>query len=64
MGNSASKPGDRPIRDLLDFLLRWREFRPDAMRLLDKESLDPQEQEILLWLVRMADKIGERDLQD
>ncbi len=55
--------GDRPIRDLPDFHLRWREFRPDAMRLLERGKLDPQEQEILLWLIRMADKIGERDIQ-
>ena len=51
------------IRDLPDFHIRWLEFRPDAMRILEKKALDEREQEILLWLVRMADRIGASDVK-
>jgi len=51
------------VRDLPDFHIRWLEFRPEAMRILEKKSLDGREQEILLWLIRMADRIGASDLK-
>lgn len=55
--------GHLSVRDLPDFHIRWLEFRPEALRILEKKSLDGREQEILLWLIRMADRVGASDLK-
>lgn len=52
-----------PIRDLPDFVLRWQEFRPSAVGLLNSGTLRPEEKSVLAWLVNMADKITLRDVQ-
>lgn len=51
-----------PIRDLADFHLRWSEFREAALKASQSAALVPQERETILWLIRMADRIGTRDL--
>jgi hypothetical protein len=51
-----------PIRDLADFHLRWSEFREAALRASQSSALVSQERETILWLIRMADRIGIRDL--
>jgi len=55
-------PDDQRIRDLADFHLRWFEFRASALHASSSAALDAQEREILIWLIRMADRIGARDL--
>jgi hypothetical protein len=51
-----------PVRDLPDFHLRWGEFRCQALAVVEKDSLTAQERETLAWLIKMADRVGERDL--
>jgi hypothetical protein len=51
-----------PIRDLADFHLRWSEFREAALKASQSPALVSQERETILWLIRMADRIGTRDL--
>ncbi|WP_156640259.1 hypothetical protein [Bosea sp. PAMC 26642] len=51
-----------PIRDLADFHLRWSEFREAALKASNSSALATQERETILWLIRMADRIGRRDL--
>jgi hypothetical protein len=51
-----------PIRDLADFHLRWSEFREAAVKASRSPALVSQERETILWLIRMADRIGARDL--
>lgn len=55
--------GHLHVRDLPDFYIRWLEFRPEAIEILAKKALDEREQEILLWLIRMADRIGASDVK-
>jgi hypothetical protein len=55
--------GHLHVRDLPDFHIRWLEFRPEAIEILAKKALDEREQEILLWLIRMADRIGASDVK-
>ncbi len=62
--SGTSPPQDkRPIRDLPDFVLRWQEFRPHAIRLLHIQALGAEEQMVVSWLIQMADKITVRDVQ-
>ena len=51
-----------PARDLIDFHLRWREFRPLAVRILDRDSLTRAEAETLRALVDLADRVRDNDL--
>jgi hypothetical protein len=51
-----------PVRDVADFHLRWREFRGEMVGLADNARLTPAQRETLLWLIRLADRVGARDL--
>jgi hypothetical protein len=51
-----------PARDLIDFHLRWREFRPYAIRVLDRDGLSAAETETLRALVDLADRVRDHDL--
>ena len=55
--------GQAPVRDLIDFYRRWPEFRPHAMLLTDRPDLPPVERETVRWLILLADRISERDVQ-
>ena len=55
--------GHLRVRDLPDFHIRWLEFRPEAIKILEEKCINGREQEILLWLIRMADRIGASDLK-
>ena len=58
--NAEANP--RPIRDLPDFYLRWPEYRDVALAAAASAALSPPEREVVLWLTRLADRVGERDL--
>ena len=64
----VSDPVDEPLprlpRDLIDFHLRWREFRPATERLLKLEGLDPRDREILRWLIALADRVNSDDVSE
>lgn len=51
-----------PARDLLDFHLRWPEFRPLVLDLLARDRLSPAERQTLRSLVDLADRVREDDL--
>ena len=51
-----------PIRDLADFHLRWRDFKPMAIGARDTPALSNEQRAVIDWLIRMADKIGPRDI--
>ena len=55
--------GHLGIRDLPDFHIRWLEFRSEAVRMLEEKAMSEREQEILLWLICMADRIGASDVK-
>lgn len=51
-------------QDLIEFHLRWLEFRPVAVALCGQTQLSKDEREVVRWLVVMADRIGRRDVDD
>jgi hypothetical protein len=57
------EPTQAHVRDLADFHLRWREFRPEMIDLARSQDLTPVQRETLTWLVQLADRVGGRDLQ-
>ena len=58
----SPEPTRAPVRDLADFHLRWREFRPGMIDLARSRDLTPVQRETLGWLVQLADRVGGRDL--
>jgi hypothetical protein len=59
-GQAGGDPA--PARDLIDFHIRWREFRPFAQRVLARGDLAPREYETLRALVDLADRVRDHDL--
>ncbi|MDZ4366413.1 MAG: hypothetical protein U0987_05205 [Afipia sp.] len=62
MNKKTSGAQPMPIRDLADFHLRWPEFREKAVKVSQSAMLKPPERETIMWLIRLADRIGSRDL--
>jgi hypothetical protein len=61
-GNSSARSNLAPPRDLADFYLRWPEFRIVAAEITERETLSTTEREVMTWLLRLADRVGPRDL--
>lgn len=53
----------RGIRDLPDFHLNWSHLRQTAVSLPERHSFSTEDRALLEWLIRMADRIGERDIE-
>lgn len=53
----------REPSDVIDFFLRWREFREIATTLENKQGLSAKEREVARWLVAVMDRISARDVQ-
>ena len=51
-------------QDLVEFHLRWREFRPLAVGICKRNELSEDERETVRWLVLMADRIGRKDVSE
>lgn len=51
-----------PPRDLSDFHLRWPEFRAIAARVAERRCMSASEREVMTWLLRLADRVGPRDI--
>jgi hypothetical protein len=52
----------RLVRDVADFHLRWQEFRPTVLSLAEKHDLTAEQRDILRWLIKLADRVGSRDV--
>ncbi|WP_299626978.1 hypothetical protein [uncultured Tateyamaria sp.] len=50
------------MRDLIDFHLRWHEFRPFAVQAAAVQGLSDTQSETVDWLIKMADRIRKEDL--
>ena len=48
--------------DLIDFHLRWQEFRPSALRAL-RSAPDPSSRNTVEWLIFLADRVSQNDLE-
>ncbi|MGE7468548.1 hypothetical protein ACQKLX_03845 [Bosea sp. NPDC003192] len=61
----GQKPGRKhppAPRDVLDFHLRWSEFRTLACSLAERPELTEPERAVVRWLTELADRVGPRDL--
>jgi len=47
---------------VIDFYRRWPEFREIALRLAQRADLSAGQRETVEWLIRLVDRIGERDV--
>ncbi|MEM7425524.1 MAG: hypothetical protein AAF441_05480 [Pseudomonadota bacterium] len=59
---AVSEQISEPIVDLIDFYARWPEFRPLVEQALKREGLSESERTVITWLKRLADRVGEADL--
>lgn len=50
-------------RDLIDFYQRWADFRPMVEALANHSGLSVSERQTVHWLMQLADRVSERDLQ-
>jgi hypothetical protein len=50
------------IRDLIDFHLKWHSFRDKAVAISQDANLSDSDRELVIWLIRLCDRVGERDL--
>jgi hypothetical protein len=53
---------ERPFRDLADFHLRWPEYKQAAVDAARTPGLPADQREVLEWLVRLADRVGKKDI--
>jgi hypothetical protein len=58
-----NQPTPRYARDLIDFHLRWAEFRPVATSLLGLPDLTRSQIDTLNWLIALADRVSDDDLR-
>jgi hypothetical protein len=53
---------DRPFRDLADFHLRWPDYKQVAIDAAHAPGMPSDQREVLEWLVRLADRVGQKDI--
>lgn len=61
----APDPGSNrpaPPRDLVDFHLRWAEYRPAMVVLQSRQGLSPEEVNTLGWLIALSDRVSQQDI--
>jgi hypothetical protein len=49
--------------DLIDFYRRWSDFRPMVEALANRPGLSVSERQTVHWLMQLADRVSEHDLQ-
>lgn len=63
-GARPAEAGPAPVapRDLVDFHLRWAEFRPLMVALQGQAGLDRAQAETLGWLIALSDRVSAQDI--
>lgn len=61
MARAPTRAAD--VRDVADFHLRWQEFRATAARVAGRAVLTPDERWVIGWLIALADRVGESDVE-
>ena len=51
------------IRDVADFHMHWSEFRPMAQSLCADRALSATQQDLLVWMIALLDRIGPQDIE-
>ena len=57
----SEKADPPPPRDLVDFHLRWAEYRPLMVALQGQEGLSPAQSTTLGWLIALSDRVSAVD---
>ncbi|GGX42443.1 hypothetical protein GCM10007385_07630 [Tateyamaria omphalii] len=55
--------GPLTARDVIDFHLRWDEFRPVAKSIHGLLDLSQDQAEALYWLIELSDRVHQEDLK-
>ncbi len=50
------------VKDLMDFFLRWSEFRESAVEVSQLSELEDHQKAVVHWLIILADRISQADL--
>ncbi len=51
------------IVDVLDFYRRWPALRERVLALIEQDGNQPEDTEILHWMVQVIDRIGPNDVR-
>lgn len=58
----ASNHEPLTARDVIDFHIRWNEFRPVAKSIHGLPDLSQDQAETLFWLIELSDRVHKDDL--
>jgi hypothetical protein len=58
----SGQPEPSPPRDLVDFHLRWAEYRPLMVALQGQDGLSPGQSNTLGWLIALSDRVSALDI--
>ena len=58
---NSDRKDPTPPRDLVDFHLRWAEFRPVIVELQGKDGLSAAQATTLGWLIALSDRVSAVD---
>lgn len=50
------------VRDVFDFYVQWPELRDRILALVDEGGLEPEDEEILGWMIHVMDRVGPSDV--
>ena len=50
-----------PAKDLIDFHIRWPEFRPIAQSIVDIPELTSEQKDAVEWLIALSDRVRKED---
>lgn len=59
---SKEKKSSQNIRDLVDFYLRWSEFRDKILDISRSNELTLEQKELITWLIKLVDRVGRQDI--
>lgn len=60
---SKGEMSSAPPKDLIDFHIRWPEFRPVAKSVLNKPELSLEQKQIIGWLIALSDRVRQEDFE-
>lgn len=50
------------VGDVFDFYVQWPELRNRILALVEGGALDPEDEEILSWMIHVMDRVGPSDV--
>lgn len=59
---SKEKKSSQNVRDLVDFYLRWSEFRDKILDISRSNELTLEQKELITWLIKLVDRVGRQDI--